>query len=72
MAFKAALEAIRSSGLDTRDIDAIIVATTTPDMAIPSTAAMLQERLSLPTVPAFDLNAACSGWLYAVADRAGE
>jgi 3-oxoacyl-[acyl-carrier-protein] synthase-3 len=71
MAFKASLEAIRSSGLDTRDIDAIIVATTTPDMAIPSTAAMLQERLSLPTVPAFDLNAACSGWLYAVATARG-
>ncbi len=71
MAFKASLEAIRSSGLDTRDIDAIIVATTTPDMAIPSTAAILQERLSLPTVPAFDLNAACSGWLYAVATAGG-
>ncbi len=71
MAFKAALEAIRNSGLDTRDIDAIIVATTTPDMAIPSTAAILQQRLSLPTVPAFDLNAACSGWLYAVANARG-
>ena len=43
MAFKAALEAIRNSGVDTRDIDAIIVATTTPDMAIPSTAAILQS-----------------------------
>jgi 3-oxoacyl-[acyl-carrier-protein] synthase-3 len=71
MAFKAALEAIRNSGIGTRDIDAIIVATTTPDMAIPSTAAVLQERLSLPTVPAFDLNAACSGWLYAVANARG-
>ncbi len=71
MAFKASLEAIRNSGLDTRDIDAIIVATTTPDMAIPSTAAILQERLSLPIVPAFDLNAACSGWLYAVATARG-
>jgi 3-oxoacyl-[acyl-carrier-protein] synthase-3 len=71
MAFKASLEAIRNSGLDTRDIDAIIVATTTPDMAIPSTAAILQERLSLPTVAACDLNAACSGWLYAVATARG-
>jgi len=71
MAFKASLEAIRNSGIDTRDIDAIIVATTTPDMAIPSTAAVLQERLSLPTLPAFDLNAACSGWLYAVATARG-
>src|SRR5258707_19528 len=40
-------------------------------MAIPSTAALLQERLSLPSVPAFDLNAACSGWLYAVATARG-
>ena len=71
MAFKASLEAIGNSGLVTRDIDAIIVATTTPDMAIPSTAAILQELLSLPTVPAFDLNAACSGWLYAVANARG-
>jgi 3-oxoacyl-[acyl-carrier-protein] synthase-3 len=71
MAFKAALEAIRNSSIDTRDVDAIIVATTTPDMAIPSTAAVLQERLSLPSVPAFDLNAACSGWLYAVATARG-
>jgi 3-oxoacyl-[acyl-carrier-protein] synthase III len=71
MAFKASLEAIRNSGLDTRDIDAIIVATTTPDVAIPSTAAILQERLSLPNVPAFDLNAACSGWLFAVATARG-
>ncbi len=71
MAFKASLEAIRNSGLDTRDIDAIIVATTTPDMAIPSTASILQQRLSLPTVPAFDINAACSGWLYAVATARG-
>ena len=71
MAFKAALEAIRNSEIDTRDIDAIIVATTTPDMAIPSTASMLQDRLSLPSVPAFDLNAACSGWLFAVANARG-
>jgi len=71
MAFKASLEAIRNSGLDTRDIDAIIVATTTPDMAIPSTASILQQRLSLSTAPAFDLNAACSGWLYAVASARG-
>ncbi len=71
MAFKASLEAIRNSGIDTRDIDAIIVSTTTPDMAIPATANILQDRLSLTTIPAFDLNAACSGWLYAVATARG-
>jgi 3-oxoacyl-(acyl-carrier-protein) synthase III len=71
MAYKAALEAIRSSGVAAKDIDAVIVATTTPDVAMPSTAAILQDRLNLQTIPAFDLNAACSGWLYAVAVAQG-
>lgn len=66
MAYQAALEAIRRSGIAAKDIDAVIVATTTPDVAMPSTAAILQDRLNLQTVPGFDLNAACSGWLYAV------
>ena len=71
MAYMAALEAIRKSGIDAKDIDAVIVATTTPDVAMPSTAAILQDRLNLQTIPAFDLNAACSGWLYAVAVARG-
>jgi 3-oxoacyl-[acyl-carrier-protein] synthase-3 len=71
MAFKAALEAIRKSEIATKDIDAVIVATTTPDAAMPSTACILQDRLSLPNVPAFDLNAACCGWLYAVSMARG-
>ena len=71
MAFKASLEAIRKSGIATKDIDAILVATTTPDFAMPSTACILQDRLCLPTVPAFDINAACSGWLYAVSMARG-
>lgn len=66
MAFAAALEAIRNSGIAPKDIDAVILSTTTPDVAMPSTACILQDRLSLRNVPAFDLNAACSGWLYAV------
>ena len=49
----------------------MVVATTTPDMAMPSTAAILQDRLNLQTIPAFDLNAACSGWLYAVSMAQG-
>jgi 3-oxoacyl-[acyl-carrier-protein] synthase-3 len=71
MAFKASLEAIRKSGIATKDIDAIILATTTPDVAMPSTACILQDRLSLRAIPAFDLNAACSGWLYAVSMAEG-
>ncbi len=66
MAYQAALEAIRRSDIAAKDIDAVIVATTTPDVAMPSTAAILQDRLNLQSIPAFDLNAACSGWLYAV------
>jgi len=71
MAYKASLEAIRKAEIATKDIDAIILATTTPDMAMPSTACILQERLSLHGIPAFDLNAACSGWLYAVSMAQG-
>ncbi|MEN6557875.1 MAG: biotin/lipoyl-containing protein, partial [Thermoguttaceae bacterium] len=71
MAYQAALEAIRDSGIAAKEIDAVIVATTTPDVAMPSTAAILQDRLNLPNIPAFDLNAACSGWLYAVAAAQG-
>jgi 3-oxoacyl-[acyl-carrier-protein] synthase-3 len=67
MAYAAALEAIRKANLPLGDIDAILVSTTTPDVAMPSTACILQARLNLGTIPAFDLNAACSGWLYTVA-----
>lgn len=71
MAYTAAMQAIRRSAVDAKDIDAIIVATTTPDVAMPSTAAILQDRLRLPFIPAFDLNAACSGWLYAISVARG-
>jgi 3-oxoacyl-[acyl-carrier-protein] synthase III len=71
MAYKASLEAIRRAGIATKEIDAVIVATTTPDVAIPSTASILQDRLNLQTIPAFDLNAACCGWLYAVSMARG-
>ena len=71
MALKASLEAIRKSSIASKDIDAIILATTTPDAAMPSTACILQDRLCLPMIPAFDINAACSGWLYAVSMARG-
>lgn len=67
MAYAAALDALRRARIPTRDIDAIILATTTPDVAMPSTACIVQDRLGLDNACAFDLNAACSGWLYAVA-----
>jgi len=67
MAYAASVDAIRNAGMAPSEIDAVVLGTTTPDVAMPSTACILQERLGLGAVPAFDLNAACSGWLYAVA-----
>ncbi|MBD3314476.1 MAG: beta-ketoacyl-ACP synthase III [Chitinivibrionales bacterium] len=64
MAYKAAIEAIKKSDLKPADIDAIVLATGTPDVAMPSTACILQDMLDVRGIPAFDLNAACSGWLY--------
>ncbi|NLF07613.1 MAG: beta-ketoacyl-ACP synthase 3 [Pirellulaceae bacterium] len=71
MAYRAALQAIDHSPLEVGEIDAVVVATTTPDVAMPSTAAILQDRLGLRNAPGFDLNAACSGWLYAIAMAQG-
>ncbi len=71
MAFQASLEAIGKSEISPKEIDAVILATTTPDVAMPSTACILLDRLNLRNVPAFDLNAACSGWLYAVSMARG-
>ncbi|VAW83642.1 3-oxoacyl-[acyl-carrier-protein] synthase, KASIII [hydrothermal vent metagenome] len=67
----AARRAIEASGLNARDIDLIIIATTTPDKVFPSTACLLQERLDIPGVPAFDIQAVCTGFIYAlsIADK---
>lgn len=66
MALQASLRAIEKAGLDKSEVDGIVLATTTPDMLMPSTACILQKELGIGPVPAFDLNAACSGWLYAL------
>ena len=66
MAYFAAKEAMDNSGLSASDIDMIILATTTPDMPLPATACAIQRRLGCRDIPAFDLQAACSGWLYAL------
>lgn len=66
MAYAAALESIENAGLEIQDIDGIVLSTTTPDVAMPSTACIVAQRLGLRGIPAFDLNAACSGWLYSV------
>ncbi len=64
MALAAARKVLEKSGVSKNDIDGIIVTTTTPDVIMPSTACILQQKLGLRGIPAFDLNAACSGWLY--------
>ena len=66
IAFQAAKRALEDAKLNPSDIDLLVVATVTPDMAFPSTAAILQAKLGLNNVMSFDLNAACSGFLYAI------
>lgn len=65
---KAAEAAIKNSGIDKSEVDLLIVATFTPDKASPSTACLIQEKLGMneQQVMAFDVNAACSGFLYAL------
>ena len=65
MAEVAALHALASAGLDVTDIDLLIMATVTPEISCPSNACHLQERLGASNAAAFDLNAACSGFVYA-------
>lgn len=71
MAYAASIEAIEKSGLSPNDIDAIIVSTSTPDVVMPSTACILQKKLGIRGTPAFDINAACSGWLYGISMAKG-
>jgi len=66
LAEKASRSAIERSGLTCEDIDLIIVATTTPDMVFPSTACILQSKLDISECPAFDVQAVCSGFVYAL------
>ncbi|MDD5330131.1 MAG: ketoacyl-ACP synthase III [Sulfuricella sp.] len=68
LAFHAAQRAIEMAGVDPQSIDLIIVATTTPDCIFPSTACILQGKLGIKSGgPAFDLQAVCGGFVYAVA-----
>ncbi len=71
MAVAAARKAMEAAGVDTGDIDLIIVSTTTPDKVFPSTACIVQRQLEIRNIPAFDVHAACSGFIYSldIADR---
>ena len=64
MAYDASLKLLKDLDFDPKDIDMIIVATTTPDYTFPSVACILQSKLKCRDVPAFDISAACSGFLY--------
>tara|TARA_R110002072_G_scaffold196017_3_gene353404 strand:- start:16108 stop:17073 length:966 start_codon:yes stop_codon:yes gene_type:complete len=66
LAEKAALAAIEAAGIKATDIDLIILGTTTPDLIFPSTACLLQQRLSIRGCPAFDVQAVCTGFIYAM------
>ena len=66
LALNAARKAIEAAQIQTDQIDLVIVATITPDMAFPSTACILQHKLGLGKVACFDLEAACSGFLYSL------
>lgn len=63
---EAAKNALEAAGLKPSDIDLIIVATSTPDMVFPSAACILQNKLGIAGCPAFDLQAVCSGFVYAL------
>jgi 3-oxoacyl-[acyl-carrier-protein] synthase III len=67
LALHASRRAIAAAGLDPTDIGLIVVATTTPDMVFPSTACILQAKLGIKNAPAFDVQAVCSGYMYALA-----
>ena len=63
---EAARRAMQAAGCHPADIDLIIVATSTPDMVFPSTAALLQSKLGIVGCPVFDVQAVCSGFIYAM------
>lgn len=67
LAYEAALIALKKANLAPEDLDLILVATITPDSAFPSTACILQNRLGAKKAAAFDLSAACSGFIYGLA-----
>lgn len=71
LAEAAARQAIEAAGIAAQELDLIIVATTTPDQVFPSTACLLQQRLGVQDCPAFDIQAVCTGFVYAldIADK---
>jgi 3-oxoacyl-[acyl-carrier-protein] synthase-3 len=71
VALPAAREALEQAGLDGSQIDLLIVATVTPDMAFPASAALIADQLGAHDAAAYDLSAGCTGFMYAVAQAYG-
>jgi len=71
LGYNAAVRALEAAGIEASQLDMIIVGTTTPDLIFPSTACLIQARLGVAGPAAFDVNAACSGFIFAlsVADK---
>jgi 3-oxoacyl-[acyl-carrier-protein] synthase-3 len=63
---QAAQKALQAAGLKAEEIDLIVVATSTPDMVFPSTAALIQHKLGIAGCPVFDVQAVCTGFIYAL------
>ncbi len=71
LAAEAGRQALERAGLDAQDMDALVLATTTPDALVPATASTVQQLLGMRHVGAFDLNAACSGFMFGLVVSAG-
>jgi 3-oxoacyl-[acyl-carrier-protein] synthase III len=67
IALPACLRALEMAGVEAATVDLLVVATITPDMAFPSTAALLADQLGMPDAAAYDLSAGCTGFMYAIA-----
>ena len=66
LAYRAALQALHDAGVKASDLDMVVLGTTTPDIIFPATACLIQNRLGANGCMAFDVNAACSGFMYAL------
>ena len=77
LCYEAALQAIDAAGVEIGEIDMVVVGTTTPDTFFPNVATLIQHRLGIPACPAIGMEAACTGFVYALSTadkfvRAGE
>lgn len=66
MCVEAAKKAIEDAGVDVSEIDLVITGTTSPDLIFPNVSTLIQHRLGIPSCPAFSLEAACTGFIYAL------